>query len=183
MASEHTFRGLTLTELMLALALVAILVAAAGPAFNRLLQANRVRTEVARLMVAINLVRSEALRRNLPVTMCPSRVAATGEAVCSGIYAGGWMIFSDADRNRELDGADQLIRGFAGLPGGFTLTNRAGTLPARDPITYLPDGSSGRNRTLLVCAPPGTGVASRSVVMNIVGRPRVAEGWGSCPAG
>jgi prepilin-type N-terminal cleavage/methylation domain-containing protein len=183
MATEKTCRGLTLTELLLVLALVALLAMLAAPAFNRLLQANRVRTEVSRLMVAINLVRSEALRRNVPVTMCPSPLAATGEAVCSGIYAGGWMIFSDVDRNRELDGRDRLIRSFAGLPRGFTLTNRAGTRNADEPITYLPDGTSGRNRTLLVCAPPGAAVASRSVVMNIVGRPRVTEQWGTCPAG
>ena len=169
---------------MVALALVAVLVAMAAPGFSRLLQANRVRTEVTRLMTAINLVRSEALRRNLPVTMCPSAAAATGEAVCGGIYAGGWIVFSDRDRNGAVDASDRVIRVYAGLSEGFTLTNRAGTRDADDPITYLPDGTSGRNRTLLVCAPPGSDAPSRSVVMNIVGRPRVAaEEWGTCPAG
>jgi Tfp pilus assembly protein FimT len=133
-------------------------------------------------MTAINLVRSEALRRNMPVSMCPSPAATTGELICDGIYANGWLVFSDRDRNGQLGPSDRPIRVFTSLPENFTLTNRAGTRNADQPITYLPDGSSGRNRTLLVCAPPDVDVPSRSVVMNIVGRPRVAERWGTCPA-
>lgn len=173
--------GLTLIELMLVLVILGITFFLIVPSMRHALQATRVQAEVSRLMAAINLTRSEALRRNLPVSMCPSPVATTGEAICSGIYADGWIIFSNRDRDRELDADDDLIKVFEGLPGGFSLTNRTGTRDANEKITYLPDGTSGRNRTLLVCPPPGLNASPRSVVMNITGRPRVARGWGDCP--
>ena len=89
-------------------------------------------------------------------------------------------MFANRDRDRKLDDDDKLIRVFGGLPNGFTLTNRAGTRHANELITYLPDGSSRRNRTLMVC----TARAVRetwSIVQNIVGRPRMAKNWGTCP--
>ena len=170
-----------LVELLVALALMGVLLLVVAPGMQYLIQSNRIQAEVGRLMAAINLVRSEALRRNHPVTMCPSAAAQTGEPVCGGSYAGGWIVFADRDRDRLVDPGEQLIRVFDALPGGFSLTNRAGTRDAVETITYLPDGTSGRNRTLLLCAPPGSRASSRSVVMNIVGRPRLAMGWGTCP--
>jgi type IV fimbrial biogenesis protein FimT len=175
--------GITLVELLVVIVLVGAGLFVALPGMQHLLQSNRVQVEASRLMAAINLVRSEAVRRNVPVTMCPSAAASTGAPVCSGVYADGWIIFSDRDRNSTIDGQDQLIRVDRALPDGFTLTNRAGTRNANEKITYFPDGTSGRNRTLLVCAPQGSGAPSKSVVMNIVGRPRMASDWGTCPAG
>ena len=181
MSPLRRHRGLMLVELLVALAMMGVLLLVVAPGMRYLIDSNRVLTEVHRLMTAINLVRSEAARRNRPVTMCPSAAAATGEPICAGTYADGWIIFADSDRNRRVDPGEPLIRVFDALPDGFTLTNRAGTRNATESITYLPDGTAGRNRTLLVCAPPGSRAESRSVVMNIVGRPRLAAGWGSCP--
>jgi len=174
--------GLTLVELVASIAVVAVTLALGAPSLKRAVEENRVRSEVRRLVTAINLARSEAVLRNSPVSLCPSAVAATGEAVCSGHYAGGWMVFSNRDRDRVVDeGSDQLIRAFDALPAGFTLTNRAGTRPASELVTYLSDGSSRRNLTFLIC-PPGRGDRpSRSIVINRIGRARVARDWGQCP--
>ena len=173
--------GVTLVELMVVLAILGFSFLLLLPSLRQSMHTTRVQAEASRLMASINLVRSEALRRNLPVTMCPSPAAATGETVCAGIYSGGWMIFSNRDRDLVLDAEDELIRIFEALPSGFTVTNRAGTRHAREKITYRPDGSSGRNRTLLICPPPGQQARAKSVVMNIVGRPRIATDWGVCP--
>jgi prepilin-type N-terminal cleavage/methylation domain-containing protein len=181
MSPNRAQRGLTLIELMMVVAIVGVTTLLVVPSMRQLIQATRVQAEVSRLVTAINLVRSEALRRNSPVSMCPSAMASMGEPICGGSYARGWIIFSNRDRDRVLDADDELIRVFEALPGNYTLTNRLGTRDARETITYLPDGSSRRNRTLLVCAPPGRVRASTSVVMNIVGRPRVARDWGTCP--
>lgn len=181
MCSRTGPQGLTLIELMVVFVIFSVIILVALPRMSGLVAANRVQSEVIRLVSSINLARSEALKRNLSVTMCPSAAASTGDYVCGGRFADGWIIFSDRDRDRELDADDDLIKVFEGLPGGFSLTNRTGTRDANEKITYRPDGTSGRNRTLLVCPPPGAGAPSRSVVMNITGRPRVAAGWGDCP--
>ena len=137
--------------------------------------------EISRLMTAVQLVRSEAILRNHAVTMCPSSMATTGQAVCGGIFADGWIIFSNRNRDGVVDPDDEVLKIFEPLATGYTLTNRKGTRSASERITYLSDGSSWRNRTLLVCPPDGSSRNSRSLIMNIVGRPRLARNWGICP--
>ena len=180
---SRTSCGFTLIELMVVVAITAILLVIAGPSMRQLTHSTRIQSEMSRLMTAIVFVRSEAIKRNMPVSMCPSAMAASGLPTCVGTYAGGWIVFSNHDRDRVVDPGDELIRIFEGLPSGYTLTNRKGTRNAKDIITYLPNGTSGRNRTLLVCSPPRVAPRlQRSVVMNIVGRPRFARHWGTCPS-
>lgn len=176
-------RGLTLIELLVTLAVLAVTLVMGAPSLQRLVHGNQLRAEAGRLVTAINLARSEAIIRNLPVSVCPSRMAATGSSTCSGDYTGGWIVFSNRDLDREVDAdTDEVIRAFESIPSGYTLTNRAGTRSVSELITYLPDGSSRRNRTLLVCAPGERGNRSWSIVLNLVGRARVAKGEGTCPA-
>ena len=174
-------RGFTLVELMVVLVVLAATLTASLPAMQRVLLNNQMRMQAGRVLVAINLARSEAVMRNTPVSICPSPMAFTGEAVCSGVYSEGWIVFSNPDRDRVVDaGADAVLRVFAGLPQGFTLTNRAGTRAAFELINYLPDGSSHSNRTLQLCSPSDAVEQSLSIVINIVGRPRIARDWGEC---
>jgi type IV fimbrial biogenesis protein FimT len=176
-------KGLTLVELMIVLVVLAATLSIGAPSMQNMLHKNRVRSESSRLLTAINLARSEAVMRNLPVSLCPSAMALTGEPVCSGVYSGGWIVFSNADKDRVVDaGTDEVLKVFEGLPRGYTLTNRAGTRAALELINYLPDGSSHRNRTLLLCSPAGGSMHALSIVINIVGRPRLARDWGECPA-
>lgn len=175
-------RGLTLIELMITLVVLSIALLAGAPPMQRLIHGNQLRAETGRLLTAINLARSEAIIRNLPVSLCPSAMAVTGNPVCAGEYASGWIVFSNRDRDRVVDDdADEVIRAFESIPGGYTLTNRAGTRAASEIITYLPDGSSRRNLTLLVCAPATRSLDAWSIVLNMVGRARVAKGEGTCP--
>ncbi len=181
--TQRATEGLTLIELMIVLAIFGVLLFAGVPAFHRALQKSRVESEAHRLMRAIIFTRSEALRRNTPVSMCPSAMAETGRAECAGVYASGWIVFENRDGDRVVDAEDVVIRIFEALPPGFRLTNRAGTRNASEILSYKPDGTSGRTRTLLVCAATGDSIAPKSVILSNVGRPRLATGWGTCPVG
>jgi Tfp pilus assembly protein FimT len=109
-------------------------------------------------------------------------MALTGEAVCSGTYAEGWIVFSNVDKDKVIDvDSDQVLQVFEGLPRGYQLTNRKGTRAAFELINFLPDGSSRSNRTLLICPPQHALAQSLSVVINIVGRARLVKEWGECP--
>ena len=65
-------QGVTLNELLLALAVGAVLVGLAVPAFTALTKNNRLITETNTLIGHINLARSEAIKRNQPVALCRS---------------------------------------------------------------------------------------------------------------
>ena len=79
--------GLTLIELMIVLLILGITLALGGPAMRQLIYGMQVSSEISRLMGSVNLVRSEALRLNQAVTMCPSAMAETGDAVCGSSAA------------------------------------------------------------------------------------------------
>ncbi|CAA0097218.1 Uncharacterised protein [Halioglobus japonicus] len=176
-------KGFTLVELMIVVVVLATLLSVGLPLMRGQLATGRLQSETARFLGAINLARSEAVMRNLPVSICPSAMAQTGIAECSGIYASGWIVFANADRDKIVDaGEDEVLQVFEGLPPGYHLTNRSGTLDAFKLINYLPDGSSHSPRTFLFCPPQYSKVSPLSIVMNIVGRARLVEDWGECPA-
>jgi type IV fimbrial biogenesis protein FimT len=174
--------GFTLIELLAVLLVLSLLIAVGVPALRDLVHATLIHRESTRLLDAVRLARSESVQRNVPVSLCPSSLAEGGEAACGGSYAGGWIVFANHDRDAEFDQQrDELIRVFHGLPPRYTLTNRAGDRDLSTLLTYMPDGSSRRSLTMMICAPAVTGLESRSVILNRVGRPRLARGWGQCP--
>lgn len=80
-----TVGGFTLLELMFALAVLGILLGIGVPSFITLTQNNRVTTQTNDLVTALNLARSEAIRRGEPATV---------EAVDpTSSFAGGWCVY------------------------------------------------------------------------------------------
>jgi prepilin-type N-terminal cleavage/methylation domain len=77
-------RGFTLVELMITLAVLAIIMAIATPAFTGLVNSNRLTAQSNELVTAFQIARSEAIRRNARVTFCGS----TDGASCAA--AGNW---------------------------------------------------------------------------------------------
>ena len=69
--------GVTIIELAVTLVVLAVLVAVAVPAFTRLLLDTDRATVLSELTAALNLARTEALGRGLPVVVCRSSDAAT----------------------------------------------------------------------------------------------------------
>jgi prepilin-type N-terminal cleavage/methylation domain-containing protein len=71
-------RGLTLIELMMAIAIAAILLAVAAPSFQQALNGNRLGSAANELASAINLARAEAVRQNRRAVLCRS----TDDSAC-----------------------------------------------------------------------------------------------------
>jgi type IV fimbrial biogenesis protein FimT len=182
MSPQYPAWGFTLIELLVVMVVLAILLSLGTPMMQRQVQSNLLHAETSRFFSAINLARSEAIKRNQPVSICPSPMAQTGTPQCAGTYAKGWIVFANADRDKVVDSdVDHVIQVFPQLAEGFRLTNRVGTREAFELINYLPDGSSPSPRTLMFCPPAESLVQSMSIVLNIVGRARLVAGRGQCP--
>lgn len=174
--------GLTLVELLIVTSIAAIALASSAPALRATVLDNRLERDSKRLFSAINLARSESIMRNVAVSICPSAMAWTGNAVCGGTYADGWIVFTNVGKDGAVQAdTDAVLRVFEGLPAGYRVTNRRGTRALSTLINYLPDGSAHRNLTLQLCPPDGGPAEPRSIVLNIVGRARLARDWGTCP--
>ena len=67
-ATRRRMRGFTLVELMIAVAIVAILVAVGAPSFASFIDSNKVRTETQRVAGLLALARNHAVNKNREVT-------------------------------------------------------------------------------------------------------------------
>lgn len=85
--------GFTLLELIITIALAAILLGLAVPNMRDFIQNNRMTGQTNEFVTALNIARSEALKRNHPVSICPVNEAGTG---CTGNdWSVGWLVYVD----------------------------------------------------------------------------------------
>lgn len=174
-------RGFNLLELLAVMLVLAVALSLAAPSLRDLVRDNRLEVESRRLLDTLALARSEAIRSNAVVSVCPSPMARTGDAACEGSYAQGWIVFLNADADRAVHPVrDTVLRVYAGLPSGYHITNRAGTRLANALINYRPDGRSSQNVTLHICPPENAAGASRSIVLSMAGRARLDRYRGLC---
>jgi type IV fimbrial biogenesis protein FimT len=158
--------GYTLIELMLALGLVAVILGWGVPSFANLLR-NAARTrEVNQFIQAVYVARSEAIKRNGVVSLCPSRNGAT----CSpdAPWNSGWLIFVNLDRDTPAarDAGESLLRVYQPWDAGHITSNRS-------TLSFRPFGQMGVTATVTFCDDRGAR-AARAVIISQTGRPRVA---------
>ena len=169
---------------MIVLLMLGLTLSAVSPSLAETLHRARLAAEANRLMAALQLARTEAVQRNLTVSVCPSSMALTGVVACGGVYADGWIIFINRDRNRTIDeDTEPVLHVFDSMPPGYRLTNRAGTIAASAMLSFLSDRTAHSNRTFRFCPPGGSSSHSISVITNIVGRARLERGLHPCIVG
>jgi len=83
MRNQH---GFTLVELLITMALVAIVLAIAVPSFQTLVANNKATTATNRILTAVNLARSEAVKRGVEVEVCGADSSMNG---CAGSATDG----------------------------------------------------------------------------------------------
>ncbi|MCE7031778.1 Tfp pilus assembly protein FimT/FimU [Lysobacter sp. GX 14042] len=160
--------GLTLVELMVAMAVLVVMLTIAVPSFQGMLERTRAATANHQLTASLMMARAAAVTRRQPVTVCPS---ADGEECRRDlVWEDGWIIFADPDKLGSPADADAVIQRFQALGGGLLVRSSRG----RPLIRYQPNGrASGSNLSLRVCHSDQQLLAK--VVVNNVGRARTEQ--------
>lgn len=140
--------GFTLVELMVTMAVVAILAAIAAPSFSSLIRNNRLATSVNDLVVDLMLARSEAAKRGVRVSVCAS---SSGTACAGTDWAVGRIVFVDNGGTAgsvDIDDGDEILRVSPALSDNNTLKATVGTNTAISFLQYRPRGMTNQTGTI-----------------------------------
>jgi type IV fimbrial biogenesis protein FimT len=169
--------GLTLVELMLVLAMMAVLTSLAAPSFRSLWIKRSVQLAAETLLGDLRYARSEALKRARPVLVCQSSngMSCTRNG---GAWASGWLVFVDSNGNSQIDDenvdgpAEDLLRVQSALPA---LASIASNVATGHSITYQATGSAKSAAQTIVFSPAGGVLPDtiRALCISLQGRARV----------
>lgn len=119
-----------MVELMVVVAILAVVAAIAFPSFETSMRTNRIATATNEMIASLSLARMEALRNPGGAVICASGDGAT----CGSSWNDGWMVFIDVDGDGNPGGADDRVLRYvqgknkidvAGASlGGATFANR-----------------------------------------------------------
>lgn len=127
-SSPSAVRGFTLVELMVTVAVLAVVIAMAGPSMSEFTANNHVVTAKSTFAASVALARTEAARRGQNVI-----VQAIGDGAVGNEFAAGWELYVDADGNGAVGAGDTLLRRFDPPSDRVHL---GGTTP----LSFLPTG-------------------------------------------
>ncbi|WP_370599950.1 GspH/FimT family pseudopilin [Pseudomonas nitroreducens] len=161
--------GFTLIELMVTIAVAAILISLAVPSFNDATLSGKLAATANDLVAGVALGRSEAIKRNALVSMCASSDGST--CASSGGWEQGWII---------LTNTAVVIQKHAAAPVGFKISAKSSDDTVITKIDFQPAGFGNDQATVTVCrATPSVGSQQRQVQVDATGRAYVKKTTGT----
>lgn len=155
---EKNPRGFTLIELMVTIAVMAILLAIAVPSFTDAVLGSKLSSYANNFVASAHLARSEAIKRNTAVTLCASADGAS--CATAGGWQQGWIVLSGTT----------VIQRQQALPAGLSFTGGAHS------IIYQSSGINAISTTLTLCrATPSVGSQQREISISATGHPSVTK--------
>ena len=187
-APSRRHAGFTLMELMIAVAIVAILVGVAAPSMTDMLVNGRLQGASSDLVADLSLARGSAAAKGQRVTICQSSTGATSNPSCGGVstWQNGWIVFVDANGNGTFEGpsstptagTDVMIKVHEAMNSNVTVApyDTTGTPPTLNAasasivsVRYRPSGTTTASAAFgfRVCQ---TGFTFRDIVISAQGR-------------
>ena len=158
MSNRNGSRGVTLFELLFALAIVAALTSLALPTMRAALRAGSVRTATIELLTGLQQARASSITTGTPGVLCLTD--GNGNCLTKGGTAAAWSAFLETE-NRQVPLAARS------LPPGVLLK------ASRPRLSFQPDSLSASTATLTICDSQGLARA-RVIVISQGGRLRLA---------
>lgn len=157
-------RGFTLVELMVTLAVLAILTMVAVPSFRDTIRRNRVGTASNALLADFNYARAEAINRGQLVSLCPSSDGSSCTANGTA-WESGWLVYTypagAASANTVYAAGDILLRATGAREGVAIRAGSAAVLSFGQQGQLQP----GTARAFVACLRNGSGSGENSAAV------------------
>lgn len=179
--SIHVPAGFTLFELMVTLALAAVIAAIAIPNMSVFLRNNRLTSAANDLLRSTQIARSEAIKRQQNVVLCASANPNAATPACSYSVFAGWIVFQDTNNNWSLDDGEPVIERHDVLDSSVHVRNdRDGILSYGASGFANPPGAKTPSTRIVVCddrgnRQVGNDSTARALFFEASGRTRVSR--------
>ena len=161
-------RGFTIVEVMVVVALIAIVSAIAVPNLQSFLTRTDIRAAVNDWALALQMAKSEAIKQNRQVTLCPSTTGAACKTTAS--YEGGWIVKTGTT---TWVAGDRILADYMPLPR-VTMTSNKNAAAITFLANGLPIGNfAGMRITVMENAASPNSAMTRYVCIARTGRSRV----------
>ena len=153
--------GVTALELMITLAIAAVLLATGLPSYQQYSQRQRMKAALGALHNDLLAGRIDAVYRNSSVLACPG----DSERGCSGAndWSDGWIVFRDPNRDGLRQAQEALLRHGQAVEQIYIFSAKS-----RSEIRFFPDGSApGSNGSISLCGFGGPQKAKKLVISNV----------------
>jgi type IV fimbrial biogenesis protein FimT len=174
--------GFTLVELLVVVALAAILASLAVPSFRTLMVKRTVQAAADTLATDFRFARSEAVKRSTRTVICRSS-DSTDCAGSAGSWSGGWIVFVDLNGDGTVDAGDDIVRVQQAMSGIATIHSDASPGGTRHTFNFEPTGWAKAADQTFNITPNGADGASfmRVACVSITGRAAIrAQGATTC---
>jgi type IV fimbrial biogenesis protein FimT len=186
MQNMQKTKGFTLLEVMVVLAIAAILATLAAPSLQAQIQSNTISSNVNTFMADMRFARSESIRRGGSVVMCRSDDPEAANPTCgsgsgpgSNGWVSGWIIFHDWNNNNEQGNGEPLLR----VQGPITSMDSISEVGSSTRFKFTATGRQGLSgaTSLRFGGDNYPETRQRKVCVSMSGRVRVAgDGLAAC---
>jgi type IV fimbrial biogenesis protein FimT len=147
---KHRSRAFTLFELMVVLALAAVVLGLGAPQFREFTRNNRMVTVANDFLGGIQTARTEAIKRQLAIgsiALCPSANPDDDKPTCLADTTrqfNGWIVFvdtnNDCDRDISTDDKEPILRTGSRIDTNNTVNSHRTSISNGACIAFAPTG-------------------------------------------
>jgi type IV fimbrial biogenesis protein FimT len=158
-------KGVTLIEMLISLAIMAIAITAVAPSIQSILIKNRIVSEINELSAIIQFARNQAIDQQITIIVCPS-----GDfSVCSNNWDDPKIVFIDSDSSGDRGANEELLATTGAISDNNYLTGPA------NPLFFSATGEAVANSNLILCHSSKDNEYGRQLSITLQGRVKMSS--------